>query len=88
MRVRYPNVDIHLTGITTFNRALGNAVAGALKTPVALSYLVIIVLLVVLLRHIGGVISTLLVISFAITSTMGTFGWFNAVLVTVGLFRA
>ena len=86
MRARYPKVDIHLTGTTTFNHALGNAVAGDLKTLVALRYLVIVVLLIVLLRHLGGVVSTLLVISFAITSTMGTFGWFNAVLAAVAGF--
>ena len=86
VRARYPRLDIHLTGTTTFNRALGNAVARDLKTLVALSYVVIIVLLIVLLRHVGGVISTLMVISFAITSTMGTFGWFNAVLAAVAGF--
>ena len=86
LRARYPDVDIHLTGTTTFNRALGNAVAGDLKTLVALSYLVIIGLLIALLRHVGGVIATLVVISFAIVATMGTFGWFNAVLAAVAGF--
>ena len=86
IRARYPNVDIHLTGTTTFNRALGNAVARDLKTLVVLSYVVIVVLLIILLRHVGGVIATLLVITFAITSTMGVFGWFNAVLAAVAGF--
>ena len=86
IRSRYPGVDIHLTGTTIFNHALGNAVAGDLKTLVALSYVVIMVLLIVLLRHVGGVVATLVVITFAIVSTMGTFGWFSAVLAAVAGF--
>ena len=76
-RARYPMVDIHLTGTTTFNHALGKAVARDLSTLVVLSYAVIVLLLALLLRHLGGVIATLIVITFAITSTMGTFGWFS-----------
>ena len=71
IRARFPEVDIHLTGTTSFNRALGNAVTGDLKTLVVLSYVVILLALV---------------ISFAVVTTMGTFGWYNAVLAAVSGF--
>ena len=80
---RFPNAELHFGGTAATNTSLGEAVAGDLSLLIPLSYLVIIVGLLVLLRHFGGMAATMLVASFAVAGTMGIFGWFNAVLEAV-----
>lgn len=83
---RFPNAELHFGGTAATNTSLGEAVAGDLSLLIPLSYLVIIVGLLVLLRHFGGMAATMLVASFAVAGTMGIFGWFNAVLEAVSGF--
>ena len=79
-RARHPTLDIHLAGTTTTNVTLGEAVAQDLGTLIALSYLVIVIGLFALLRQIGAVVATVTIITAAIATTMGIFGWFDLVL--------
>ena len=51
------------------------AVARDVSELVSLSYLVILLGLIVLLRHALGTAATLLIITFAISGTMGIYGW-------------
>jgi uncharacterized protein len=80
VRARYPNTRIEVGGTTATDVALGQAVRRDVQTLVGLSYFVIIVGLTVLLRHIGGTVATLLVITSSIGITMGIFGWLGTTL--------
>ena len=80
IRERYPNTRIEVGGTTATDVALGEAVRRDVETLVGLSYLVIIIGLTLLLRHISGTVATLLVITPSIGVTMGIFGWLGATL--------
>ena len=80
LREQNPRVDIHLAGTTTTNVTLGEAVARDLGSLITLSYLIIVAGLFLLLRHLGAVLSTVAIITMAIASTMGMFGWFGVTL--------
>ncbi|MEM7405626.1 MAG: MMPL family transporter [Pseudomonadota bacterium] len=77
---QFPGIEIAIGGTTTTDVTLGEAVQRDIRELILLSYLVIICGLLLLLRHVGGVIATLLVISPSIVMTMGVFGWMGATL--------
>jgi len=80
---RYPDVDISLGGNTSAGVTLGEAVNQDLKTLVSLSYLIIVIGLMVLLRSLKGMLVTILLVTFATLATMGTYGWLGFVLTPV-----
>ena len=80
---RYPDVKINLGGSSTAGVTLGEAVAIDMSTLVLLSYLIIIITLMMLLRSLRGMLATMLLITFSIFFTMGLYGWFNYTLAPV-----
>ena len=79
----YPQVKINLGGSSTAGVSLGEAVAQDISTLVTWSYLVIIIGLILLLRSIRGMITTILLVTFSTLLTMGIYGWTNYVLTPV-----
>ena len=74
---RYPNVIINLGGSSAAGVTLGEAVAVDMGTLVLLSYLIIVITLMILLRSLRGMLATMILITFSIIFTMGLYGWFN-----------
>ena len=83
MRTAYPNATITLGGSTTAGVVLGEAVGQDMEHLVGLSYGILIVGLLLLLRSFLGMIVTVLVVTFSIAATMGTYGWFGVTLTPV-----
>ena len=86
VRTRFPDFDILLGGTTATDVAIGRAVESDLSRLVAASYATIVILLLVLLRHAGSVVATMLVVTLSIVATMGTFGWLETVLAAIAGF--
>jgi len=80
LQERFSDIEMIISGTTATDVALGQAVQRDIETLVGLSYLVIVLGLLVLLRHVGGVVATLVVITSSIAMTMGIFGWLGATL--------
>jgi predicted RND superfamily exporter protein len=80
---RYPNIKINIGGSAAAGVSLGEAVALDMSTLVVLSYVIIILILLALLRSLRGMLATLLLITFSIVITMGIYGWFNYTLAPV-----
>jgi predicted RND superfamily exporter protein len=75
IRPQYPEFDIYLGGSLTSNVTMGEAIKQDVENLLGVSYLVMIIIMIVLLRTFSGMLVTLLIISFSIASTMGLFGW-------------
>ena len=72
---KYPQIEIRLTGVVFMNNAFPEAAKSDVKTLVPIMFLVILLLVGISVRVIGGTIATLLVIILAIISAMGLAGW-------------
>ena len=83
MRAAYPDALILLAGSATSGVVLGEAVAQDMESLVGLSYAILILGLIILLRSTMGMIITVLLVTFAIVATMGTYGWMGATLTPV-----
>ncbi len=86
LRQRYPDVEILISGSAAANVELGEAVEQDLRQLVVVSYLVIVVGLLLLLRSLGATIITVLLISFSILSAMGVYAWLGRTLTPVAGF--
>ena len=86
IRAQHPTIAIHIGGTVASDVDLGRAVAGDVSELVAFSYLMILIGLVGLLRHLRGTVATLLIITFAISGTMGIYGWLGFTLEAVSGF--
>lgn len=75
IRPDYPEYDILVGGSLTSNVTMGEAIKQDIENLLGLSYLVMIITMVVLLRTFSGMLLTLMIISFSVLSTMGLFGW-------------
>lgn len=73
-RARYPQIEIHLTGIVMMNNSFPEASKSDLRSLVPAMYLMILVMLGLLLRGFSGTFATFLVISFSTISAMGIAG--------------
>ena len=71
----YPAVEIRLTGMVMMNNAFSEASQGDMQTLVPISFALMFVMLVLLLRALSGAFATLLVILFSIIVAMGTGGY-------------
>ena len=80
---RYPQVKINIGGSSAMGVTLGEAVALDMTTLIILSYFIIVITLLILLRSLRGMFATMLLISFSIIITMGIYGWFNYTLAPV-----
>ena len=80
-RARASHLDIayHLTGDIVMNRTFADATRDDLETLAPIVFLIIAVATAVLLRSVLGTLAILLVLVFAITTTLGFAGWVGAV---------
>lgn len=75
LAVSYPEVDVMIGGSAATNVTLTEAVTDDVSKLVVLSYSIIILGLVILLRSVRATAATLVVITCSIAGTMGLFGW-------------
>jgi predicted RND superfamily exporter protein len=75
IRPIFPNFDILVGGSLTSNVTMGEAIEQDIKNLLGLSYLVMIITMIILLRTFSGMLLTLMIITFSVVSTMGLFGW-------------
>ncbi len=71
----HPNLDIHLTGMVMLNNAFSESSMKDMSTLVPVSFAVIMLSLLLLLRGWTGTFSTFWLIMFSIASGMGLAGW-------------
>ncbi len=75
IRPDFPDFEILVGGSLTSNVTMGEAIKQDIKNLLGLSYLVMIITMIILLRTFSGMLLTLMIISFSVISTMGLFGW-------------
>ncbi|WP_420590894.1 efflux RND transporter permease subunit [Bacterioplanoides sp.] len=75
LRPEYPDFDIMIGGSLASNVTMGEAIKQDIENLLGLSYLIMIIAMVILLRTFSGMILTLMIISFSVLSTIGLFGW-------------
>lgn len=75
VRPEFPEFDILVGGSLTSNVTMGEAIKQDVENLLGLSYLVMIITMIILLRTFSGMLLTLMIISFSVLSTMGLFGW-------------
>ena len=75
VRPDFPEFEILVGGSLTSNVTMGEAIKQDIENLLGLSYLVMIITMIILLRTFSGMLLTLMVISFSVLSTMGLFGW-------------
>lgn len=75
IRPSYPDFEILVGGSLTSNVTMGEAIKQDIQNLLGLSYLVMIIIMIVLLRTFSGMLLTLMIITFSVVSTMGLFGW-------------
>jgi predicted RND superfamily exporter protein len=71
----YPDIKFHLTGAVMFDNAFGEASIGDMSTLVPLMFIAILVIIGLTLRSYGGIVGTLLVILFSMSTGLGLAGW-------------
>ncbi|VAW76955.1 Predicted exporter of the RND superfamily [hydrothermal vent metagenome] len=72
---RYPQLEVHLTGVVFLNNAFSEMAISDMKTLVPIMFAVIILMLVLLLRSFAATFATVVVILLSIATAMGTAGW-------------
>ncbi|HED18467.1 MAG TPA: RND family transporter [Gammaproteobacteria bacterium] len=72
---RYPDLQVHLTGIVFLNNAFSEMAMADMQTLVPLMFVVITVLMVLMLRSFWGTLATVFVILLSIATAMGLAGW-------------
>ncbi|MEQ8814671.1 MAG: MMPL family transporter [Thalassobaculum sp.] len=76
----HPEVRVALTGSVALNNAFSESAEGDIATLVPLMYGVLLLVMGVLLRSLGGTFATLLVIGLSATTAMGLAGWLGIML--------
>jgi predicted RND superfamily exporter protein len=77
---KYPQFEVHLSGMTMLNHAFNEASMQDMKTIIPLMYLFIFMVLFILLRTISALIGVVIVIAFSIVTAMGMGGWMGMAL--------
>lgn len=75
IRPNFPDFEILVGGSLTSNVTMGEAIKQDIENLLGLSYLIMIITMIILLRTFSGMLLTLMIISFSVLSTMGLFGW-------------
>ncbi|MFV2057084.1 MAG: RND family transporter [Thiohalomonadales bacterium] len=70
-----PNIEIRLSGMVLMNNAFAEASQNDMKSVVLLSFVLMLVTLMFLLKSVSGTIATFLVIIFSIMAAMGLGGY-------------
>ena len=79
-RASHPDIAYYLTGLVVMNRAFADTTKDDIETLTPLVFLIIVAAAALLLRSIWGTVSIVVVLVFAIGTTMGFAGWLGAVL--------
>ncbi|QCU89132.1 efflux RND transporter permease subunit [Thiomicrorhabdus sediminis] len=74
---KYPQFEVHLSGITMLNNAFTEASVHDMTNLIPIMYLFIFILLLWLLKSLTSLIGIVLVIGFSIAAAMGLAGWFH-----------
>ncbi len=74
-RQRYPDIDVHLTGMVIMNASFPEASQHDLRTLVPLMFAIVVIVLWWLIRSMLGTLGTVLIIAFSIVGAMGLAGW-------------
>ena len=77
---KYPDIDVHMTGIVFMNNAFSEATNKDMKTLIPLTFVVILISIGLILRGWTGLVTTLFVVSLSIVCAMGLAGWLGIVL--------
>ena len=84
-QARYPELEIHIAGLSAINNAFTTMATRDLSTLVPLMYGAMLLLLIVFFRSIGSVVGSMLVIACASIAAVGSAGWFGLALNTVNV---
>ena len=71
----FPELDVYLSGMVMMNATFSEASLNDSATLVPLMFVAVIVLIGILVRTIGGIIATLVIIVTSIAGAMGLAGW-------------
>ena len=74
---RYPQIDVYLSGMVMMNNTFAEASLNDSATLVPLMFLAVILLIGILIRTIGGLVATLVIIIASIAGAMGLAGWYG-----------
>ncbi len=74
-RTRFPDIELHVTGVVMFNVAFPEATQHDLKTLVPVMFAVVMLTMILLTRSTTGTIGTVIVITFSVLSALGLAGW-------------
>ncbi len=77
---KYPQFDVHTSGITMLNHAFTEASMIDMGTLIPLMYLFIFIMLLVLLKSFSSLMGIIFVIAFSILTAMGIAGWLGIAL--------
>ena len=72
---RYPDLEVHLTGIVFLNNSFSEMSIKDMQALVPMMFVVIILVMAILLRSVWGTLATLLVIILSIITAIGMAGW-------------
>ncbi len=75
MEQRFPDIDVHLTGIVLLNNAFSENSIKDMSTLVPVMFGIIVLILTLLLHSVWGTLATILVIALSIVTAIGTAGW-------------
>ena len=78
-RTSHPDIAYHVTGDVVMNRAFADATRDDLETLTPITFLIIVLATVVLLRSLLGTLALLVVLGFAVNTTVGFAGWIGTV---------
>jgi len=84
-RTDYPDVEMHLNGVSVITNSFNEAAQADVSTLIPLVYLVILLSVALFLRSFGALISTLFLIACASIASIGSAGWFGYALNTTNL---
>ncbi len=79
-RAAHPEIDFHLTGGVMIDMAFAEASAEDTQTLIPIMLLAVVLIVGLTLRTVWGTVGTVLVIAFAVLSTMGLAGWLGFVI--------
>ncbi len=75
MTERFPDLEMHLTGIVFLNNAFSEMAMKDMQTLVPVMFVIIILVMAILIRSVWGTLATLLVIMLSIVTAIGMAGW-------------
>jgi len=73
--IKHPSFEVRLSGMVMMNNAFAEASQDDMKSVVALSFLLMLITLMFLLKSVSGTIATFVVIIFSILTAMGIGGY-------------